>query len=84
MDCSLPGSSVQGILQVRIMAWVAIYSSRGSSKPRDRICISYFCTGRGVLYHWCHLGSPSKLVYGALKWVVDDGRVGSTIKNFYF
>ena len=36
MDCSLPGSSVHGILQARILEWVAISSSRGSSQPRDR------------------------------------------------
>ena len=35
MDCSLPGSSVHGILQVRILEWVAIFYSRGSSQPRD-------------------------------------------------
>ena len=35
MDCSLPGSSVCGILQARILEWVAISSSRGSSRPRD-------------------------------------------------
>ena len=32
---SLPGSSVHGILQARILEWVAISSSRGSSRPRD-------------------------------------------------
>ena len=36
MDCSLPGSSVHGILQARILEWVAVSSSRGSSQPRDR------------------------------------------------
>ena len=35
MDCSLPGSSVYGILQARILKWVAMPSSRGSSQPRD-------------------------------------------------
>ena len=35
MDCSLPGSSVHGILQARILEWVAIPYSRGSSWPRD-------------------------------------------------
>ena len=34
MDCSLPGSSVHGILQARILEWVAL-SSRGSSPPRE-------------------------------------------------
>ena len=36
MDWSLPGFSVQGILQARILKWVAMPSSRGSSRPRDR------------------------------------------------
>ena len=36
MDCSLPGSSVHGILQARILEWVAMLFSRGSSRPRDQ------------------------------------------------
>ena len=36
MDCGPSGSSVHGILQARILEWVAIPFSRGSSKPRDR------------------------------------------------
>ena len=36
MDCSLPGSSVRGILQARMLEWVAIPFSRGSSQPRDQ------------------------------------------------
>ena len=35
MDCSPPGSSVHGILQTRILEWVAMPSSRGSSQPKD-------------------------------------------------
>ena len=35
MDCSLPGSSVHGVLQARILEWVAMPSSRGSSQPKD-------------------------------------------------
>ena len=35
MDCSPPGSSVQGILQARILKWVAMSLSRASSSPRD-------------------------------------------------
>ena len=50
MDCSPPGSSAHGILQARILEWVAISSSRGSSRPRDQTCVS--CIGRRVLYHW--------------------------------
>ena len=41
MDCSPPGSSVRGILQARILEWVAISFSRGSSQPGDQIRVSY-------------------------------------------
>ena len=59
MDCSPAGSSVYGSLQVRILEWVAMPSSRGPSPPRDRTHISYVsCTGRQVLDHYRHLGSP--------------------------
>ena len=49
MDCCLPGSSVHGISQARILEWVAIYFSRRPSKPRDWTCIS--CIGRWILHH---------------------------------
>ena len=52
MDCSPPGSFVHWILQARILEWVVISYSRGSSQSRDQTrvsCIS--CTGRGILYH---------------------------------
>ena len=54
-----PGSSVHEIPQPRILEWVAMPFSRGSSRPRDQTHISYVsCIGKQVLYHWCHLGSP--------------------------
>ena len=57
---SPPGSSVHGILQARILEWVAISSSRGSSQPGDGTHVSYVsCIDRQVLYHYCRLGSPS-------------------------
>ena len=40
MDCSLPGSSVHRILQARILEWVAISFSRGSSQPRNWMQVS--------------------------------------------
>ena len=40
MDCSPPGSSVHGILQARILQWVAMPSSRGSSRSKDQIHVS--------------------------------------------
>ena len=59
MDYSLPGSSVRGIFQARILEWVAMLSSRGfSSKDlqgissKDQTQVSYVpCIGRQVLYH---------------------------------
>ena len=53
LDCRPLGSPVRGILQARILEWVAISSSRQSSRPRDQIHIS--CTGRWILYHWTTL-----------------------------
>ncbi|XDA77940.1 hypothetical protein R6Z07M_008007 [Ovis aries] len=48
-NCSLPDSSVHGVLQARILKWVAISSSRGSSQPRDQTHVSYVsCIGRLV------------------------------------
>jgi len=40
MDCSLPGSSIHGILQARVLEGVAISFSGGSSRPRDRTRVS--------------------------------------------
>ena len=52
MDCSPPGSSVHGILQARILEWVAMPSSRGSSQPRDGTCVSYVsCIGTPVVLY---------------------------------
>ena len=40
MDCSPPGSAIHGILQARVLEWVAIPFSRGSSQPRDQTQVS--------------------------------------------
>ena len=37
MDCSPPGFSVHGILQARVLEWIAILFSRGTSQPRDQL-----------------------------------------------
>ena len=61
MGYSPPGSSVHGISQARILEWVAIFFSRGSSQPRN--CQAY-CIGRRILHHCatreaplCHVGT---------------------------
>ena len=64
MDHSLPGSSVQEILQARILEWVTMPSSRASSWPRDQTRICLHC--RQFLYHWATekahlLGGEEKL-----------------------
>ena len=48
MGCSPPGSSVHGILQARILEWVTVSSSRGSSRPRDWTHVSYISCIRQV------------------------------------
>ena len=51
VDCSPPGSSVRGTPQARLLDWVAMPSSRGSSRHRDQTHISdVSCIGRWVLY----------------------------------
>ena len=59
MDCRLPGSSVHGILQARILEWVAITFSRGSSQPRNRTQVSCIIGRR--FYHLSHQGSLLKV-----------------------
>ena len=53
MNCSPPGSSVHGTFQARILKWVAISSSRGSSWSRDRTCISSVSwIAKEILHYW--------------------------------
>ena len=51
---NLLGSSVQGLHQARILGWVPMPFSRGSSQSISDI----FCIDRWALYHQCHLGHP--------------------------
>ena len=53
---SPPGSPVHGILQARILEWVAISSSRGCSPPRGQTHVS--CISKQILYHLSQQGSP--------------------------
>ena len=60
MDCSLPGSSVHGIFQARVLEWVAISFSMVSSQTRDQTqvsCIAGRCYRRQMLYSLSHQGS---------------------------
>ena len=63
LDYSLPGSSVHGILQARILEWVAVPSSRGSSQFRDRtrIFCGFYIAGRFLTVE--PLGKPHIYIY---------------------
>ena len=56
--CSTPGSSVHGILQARILEWVAVPSSRGSSWPRDWTLVSWRSCIVGGFFTTEPLGNP--------------------------
>ena len=65
--CDPMDFSVHGIFQARILEWVSISYSRGSSRPRDRThvsCVS--CFGRCVLYHCATWEAPSGTVLFSL------------------
>ena len=62
MDCSLPGSSVHGIFQARILEWVVISFPRGSSGPRNQTHVSCVCCiGRRIPYHCAMWEAPLSL-----------------------
>ena len=65
MDCSLPGSSVLGIFQARVLEWVAISFSWGSSQPRDRTRVS--CTAGRRFTIWA-TRRPPKLLNRITTW----------------
>ena len=89
MDCSPPGSSVHGILQTRILEWVAISSSRGSSQRRDQTrasCLAgrFFTTESPGKLLWVvklgkgYLGAPMGLWSGSLRpWHLPQRNVSS-------
>ena len=79
MGCSLPGSYVCGILQARILEWVAMPSYRGSPRPRDWTLVSYIAgrfftvwttrEAHFVLYIPCHNKNMKKLSLIAMMWL---------------
>ena len=66
MNCSPPGSFVHGILQVRILEWVVISSSRGSSWPRVRTGVS--CIARGFFTIWATREAQLCVTYWLLQY----------------
>ena len=74
MDCSPPGCSIHGILQARILEWVAMPSSRGSSQPRWLNLGLLHC--RQILYHLSHQGSqrPHSMSVVHHLWTIQNQR----------
>ena len=76
-DCSLPGSFVHGIFQARILEWVAISFSKGSSWSRDGTHVFRIsCTGRPILYHCAPWEGHSLIIMLKL--------LGIIYKTFFF
>ena len=70
VDCSPSGSSVHGILQARMLQWVAMLSSRGSSWPG--LNLNFFCLlhHRQILYHWATREALClKILFKLLDWL---------------
>ena len=66
MNCSPPGSSVHGTYEARMLEWVAISFSRGSSRPRDRTWVSWIsCITGGSFTAWA-IGEAHTLTPGTL------------------
>ena len=78
MDCSPPGASLHGIPQARILKWVAIPLSRGSSSPRDWTQVSciagglfmYWATREAYEVKWSEVKSLSRVQLFATPWTV--------------
>ena len=94
MDYSLPGSSIHGIFQSRVLEWSAISFSRGSSRPRDRTQVSRIVgrrftvwTTREVLLHrgpsnsWWKRVKFSQLLVPLMPWIFSTFPAGS-VKEF--
>ena len=87
MEGSPPGSSVRGILQARILEWVVMPSSRGSSWPRDRTCVSHVsCIGRQVLYYWATWEAPwlLSLILHNIVTILWIGYIGAILTTYQY
>ena len=77
INCGLPGSSLYGISQARILEWVAISFSRGSSWHRDQtqvFCITgrfftIWAIGKSTLHSYSNQNSAVQPIYGSNLWV---------------
>ena len=82
MDCNLPGSSIHGILETRILEWVVIPSSRGSSQPRDQTLISMSPALSGEFFTIsATIWDQTILCYGAVLCIV--GCLAASLASSY-
>ena len=79
MDYSLPGSSVHGILQARILEWVAIPFSKGLSQPRDQTLIS--CIVGRFLTIWATKKVHNSLMQWLKHWLKSTGGTSLVVKG---
>ena len=81
VDCSLPGSSIRGIFQARILEWAAISFSTGSSQPRDWTCVS--CIAGRHFMVWATREAIGFLKLGS-RWegLANSLRLGSFVRSF--
>ena len=77
MDCNPPGSSVHGILQARVLEWVAMPFSRRYSRQGSNSCLFISCIGRQILYQLSHLDSPGSQPFK--KPVIPESSYSATI-----
>ena len=80
MDCSLPGSSVHGISQARILEWVTISFFRGSSQPRNQTWVYYIASRllhcRWILY-WLSYKGSSEAIQDMASLVAPDSKASA-------
>ena len=81
IDCHRPGSSIHGILPARILEWVAISFSRGSSQPRDRTqeWLGLLVKRRSLIRLGWGSASLEKLSRGWGRWVFRPGTVARAV-----
>ena len=85
-DCGPPGSSVHVILQARILEWVAISYSKGSSQPREQTQVT--CIVRQILYHcaaweacvYVHTGTLTHTQYFTIPLKIENAFCARTLE----
>ena len=79
MNCSLPGSSIHRISQARILEWIAISFSRGSSQPRDRTWVSCFA---GRFFTVWATSKALRYIIGAQKYCMEGEWMNEWVNMF--